>query len=443
MAIGATMVWEVRPTNGSNLNGGGYDSGVAGATTDYSQQNTAQESFTDLATADGTTTTVTSAAALFTSAMIGNVLHIESGTNWEPGFYVVTTFVSTSEITVDRSPTSAAGASGVGKVGGATKSFSGQTTQTLQANLVAGNKVWVKNEAWNESVALSVVTGTTTCTIEGYGSTRGDGTTEANRPLNDRNSAGAPIACNASGYILKYLSVTRSNGVGIAMSQSGVCVGCKSYSNASHGFSVATAPSEFIGCEANNNTGAGFSASTIAYQCHGCYSHDNTGAGYIVTTGTPTLRFCVSEANASYGLGSTTAPIRLTNCTVDGNTGAAIDGINMQPPNQTSSITNCIFSNNGRDGIRSSAASPGAWDAYNCFYGNGGTTATNYTVNSTSITTDPGFADRANGNFAVGTNMKALGFPGTFPGGLSIGYLDIGAVQRRELGGGLYRGGLM
>lgn len=35
-------------------------------------------------------------------------------------------------------------------------------------------------------------------------------------------------------------------------------------------------------------------------------------------------------------------------------------------------------------------------------------------------------------NYGIGTNLKALGTPGTFPGALSVGYMDIGAVQRQE-----------
>lgn len=38
------------------------------------------------------------------------------------------------------------------------------------------------------------------------------------------------------------------------------------------------------------------------------------------------------------------------------------------------------------------------------------------------------------GNFAIGTNLRRLGFPGTFPGALTIGYEDIGAADRKELG---------
>lgn len=39
-------------------------------------------------------------------------------------------------------------------------------------------------------------------------------------------------------------------------------------------------------------------------------------------------------------------------------------------------------------------------------------------------------------NFAVGTALKATGYPGVFPGGLTTGYLDIGAAQRQESTGG-------
>lgn len=39
-------------------------------------------------------------------------------------------------------------------------------------------------------------------------------------------------------------------------------------------------------------------------------------------------------------------------------------------------------------------------------------------------------------DFSVGTNLKALAYPGLFPGGYTQGYLDIGAVQRQETGGG-------
>ena len=39
-------------------------------------------------------------------------------------------------------------------------------------------------------------------------------------------------------------------------------------------------------------------------------------------------------------------------------------------------------------------------------------------------------------DYKVGTNMKAVGWPGTFPGGYTTNYLDIGAAQRVEPTGG-------
>lgn len=39
-------------------------------------------------------------------------------------------------------------------------------------------------------------------------------------------------------------------------------------------------------------------------------------------------------------------------------------------------------------------------------------------------------------NFSVGTNMKAVGYPGVFPGAQTTGYMDIGSVQRQESTGG-------
>jgi parallel beta-helix repeat protein len=74
---------------------------------------------------------------------------------------------------------------------------------------------------------------------------------------------------------------------------------------------------------------------------------------------------------------------------------------------------------------------------YNDYYNNT-SNMVNVSTGTNSIFLDPTFTDAPNGNFTVGTNMKAKGFPGAFPGGLSTGYLDIGAVQRIEpaAGGG-------
>lgn len=65
------------------------------------------------------------------------------------------------------------------------------------------------------------------------------------------------------------------------------------------------------------------------------------------------------------------------------------------------------------------------------------TTNPNDTLNldvnpGTSTATDKVYQITIGQNFAVGTTLKATGFPGIFPGGYTTGYVDIGAAQRQE-----------
>lgn len=52
----------------------------------------------------------------------------------------------------------------------------------------------------------------------------------------------------------------------------------------------------------------------------------------------------------------------------------------------------------------------------------------------TDATGDKVWQINTGNDFSIGTNLKALGYPGLFPGGLTTGYMDIGAVQRQEAG---------
>lgn len=64
----------------------------------------------------------------------------------------------------------------------------------------------------------------------------------------------------------------------------------------------------------------------------------------------------------------------------------------------------------------------------------------------TNTTADKVYQITLGYNFAVGTDLKAVGFPGVFQGGLTTGYMDIGAVQRMEGAGNpgstQFRGGV-
>lgn len=79
----------------------------------------------------------------------------------------------------------------------------------------------------------------------------------------------------------------------------------------------------------------------------------------------------------------------------------------------------------------------------NCFSvagSRGGSNLSNYTLTATDITGDPAFIDPDNGtaalrNFGLSDDSpcRATGFPGAFQGSTgTVGYLDMGAVQREE-----------
>jgi len=73
---------------------------------------------------------------------------------------------------------------------------------------------------------------------------------------------------------------------------------------------------------------------------------------------------------------------------------------------------------------------------YNCFY-KSSNNLSGLTVNGTETTSDPLLTDPANADFTLSSSSpcKATGFPGQFLGG-SLGYLDMGAVQRQESSSG-------
>jgi hypothetical protein len=70
---------------------------------------------------------------------------------------------------------------------------------------------------------------------------------------------------------------------------------------------------------------------------------------------------------------------------------------------------------------------------YNFYYGNSLTTSlvTEGPNSDETQTQNPGFVDAANGNFQIGSALRAKGYPGVFPGGLTTGYLAPGAVQQK------------
>ena len=444
MAIPATQVWEVRPTNGTANAGGGFDPSVASPGTDYSQQDAVQVAYTDLVIG-GTTTNLTSAGTPFTSAHVGNTIAITGGTGFTTGFYSIRS-VAAAVATMDRSVGTGGSTGGTGNLGGARSGYSVGTT-TLQSSLVAGNKVWIKNEAWNEAVALTIGGAAATPIIhEGYDTSRGDKPTGTGRPLNNRASAaGDGITISQLYNRFLYLRVTAAGDAGFSIQQSlNAFIYCRSYGNTGEGFEGTGAfTTHMFGCEIDTNSNYGATNWVPFGSCN--YWHDNTLGGFSKAGNGGTHIFSIFEANAGNGIdsGGGSSPMNIQNCVFDGNTGASTDGVNgTNVP--TSHWINNIFSNNGRRGVTVTDGDS-IYSDYNCYYNNttaaispasGAAGAPNQPGTNDQVAVDPQFTNRGAGDFSIGTNLKALGFPGVFPGALSTGYMDIGAVQRQEAGGG-------
>lgn len=166
--ISSTTNWDVR-TTGNDANGGGYDPNVASPGTDFSQQNAAQVTYTDLIIG-ATTTQLTSAAHAFDSTFPGNVLHITGGTGCTTGWYEM---LSESGViaTMDRSVGTATSTC-TGQIGGALATIGQAKTNAQDANII-----FVKTGTYTITSTIDLTSGHPIVKIQGFNSTHTDGGT--------------------------------------------------------------------------------------------------------------------------------------------------------------------------------------------------------------------------------------------------------------------------
>lgn len=176
----------------------------------------------------------------------------------------------------------------------------------------------------------------------------------------------------------------------------------------------------------------------------GCYFHDSSVAGHGVTVPNSSA----SAMIIAYSIFDTlnvgifvdgSAKVQIINCSIYGCSGS---GILQNSTTASILIANCILMNNGDTASEYNVeAVSGANDVLvmhfnNIFYqGGAGGNLLNITANATELTTNPLFSDAPNGDFSIisASPAKGTGAPGEFPGSLSIGYPDMGAVQRQEV----------
>ena len=438
-ALAATIVWEVR-TAGATTNGGGFKTGATG--TDWSQQDAAQYSVTDAVTAG--TTTITSATANFGTDVVGNVLYIQGGTgSITADWYEITSRTNSTTIVVDRSTGLSVGTGATLNIGGAISTHTAVATE-----VVAGNDVHVKSGTYAETLTLSVSGGNgTPIRWFGYNATRGDNPTGTDRPFIDGSGlTNCLVIGTVGGNVFRNLRFANATANNVTISSgSANFIDCKS-SAAGAGAGWLFSGTGYLAltqCESASNTGIGVSnTGSGELRLAGCYIHDNTSNGVNSSSATTntTITDSVIDTNAATGFTTAgTVTFTLLRNTVYGQSGASSDGFAFTAASMRSTqLLGNIFASNGRYGVnRTGATVLSVISEYNCYNGNVTAATNNVTTGTTDVTTDPGFTDGPNGNFAVGANPKGIGFmSGAFPGGLSTGYSDIGAVQRQEAAGG-------
>ena len=407
MALANTTVWEMR-ANGDATNGGGFYDRDPGTSVDYSQQDAAELSLTDLACV-AASTTLTSATGGFTAAMAGNIVYIASGTNALVGWYEITAYSDTNTVTIDRTCASGGDMSAAsGKVGGA-YAFGGSNEDSYIENCwCAGvaSVVWIANDGTHtlsQTVSLPFISNKGV-SVYGYNTSRGDDPTGDNRPLLAMQTyswtanylsmymSGVRITGSAN-YLLSFMLTTSilynckitHTGLHSAVASTAFLLNCHIISSSNHAWYGAINACGFVsGClieqtsrlassiglrEVEGITGCivrGFTTGVRGKQnggsvIEGCVLYDNTNSVLVATNYSIIIRNSISHTGTNFLTGESNAGAK-----------AVVD--------------HCCVYNITND------------EAANF-------TGTQYAINK--VTSDPGLTEPANGDFSISTSSPA------------------------------------
>lgn len=401
MALSTLTVWEIR-TGGATTNGGGFTSGG----TDYSQQDAAQLSLTDLAAVTAGVV-LTSATGGFTAAMVGNIIQITAGTNFTVGFYEIVGHTDTNTVDLDRDPTNGSNASaGTGAVGGALTIGADAQWEAIAAG---ADIVYIGPGTHTPTGAIDVeADGTFGAPIRviGYNASRGDTPTGGSEPL----IAAAANAFNFDNYWrFENIRVTSTNATGFQGDVGCVWMNC-TCDNTSGVAGRAGIASRFghtsvSNCGASSTNGLAFRSGGQS-RFHACYAHDSV-EGFLMPAFADdhTFEQCISDTCATGfdASGGSINNVEILGCTIYNST----TGITLAAAEFV--ILNCAL-DTYTTGIAASAASASNLVAY-CNFVGGGTDVTNVTKGPGCTTNASGFTNAAGGDFSLtgGSALRGAG----------------------------------
>lgn len=456
MALSALTVWEVRTAGSDTLCGGGFVAGASG--TDYSQQNAAQYTGTDLVIDAATNTKVTSATHNFVAADVGNIMQITAGTGFTTGFFQIVS-VAANAATLDRSAGTLSSTGGTFAVGGALA-----TPGKATGASVTGNDIWIKSGTYTiSSGTADVANGRLNNkggTIGNAGKIRGYNTARwttvptttdlANKPLLQASGITNVVICDSTaGNFGSYecieadgASLTTMTGFGNSGGGTIRFQWCKASNCPGNGFGLSTNAQAFE-IETTACGAGGLRAAISAAGCAvvGFYCHADAGFS-LLSTGTA----CFFDRGIVSGcLDASVGGIRVNiqktviqNVTVYG---GAESGIDLNAGNCV--VRNVVSYGNATYGFKAGSSDDSSL-FQNCAGGSNTSGSANANVpnfaNYVALTGNP-FTSAGTGDFSLnntagaGAACRAAGIPGAFPGGLTTGYLDIGAAQHADAGG--------
>ena len=427
MALSAATEWEVR-TTGDNSNGGGFNTASSG--TDYSQQDAAQVTYTDLVIG-GTNTQLTSAANPFTSAHIGNIVNITGGTGFTAGRYEVVS-VAASVATMDRAVGTASSTGGAGKLGGALLTISAGLSAAAgnTASSTQDAKVYVKAGTYTVAAAIAVVPGNVRIAIIGYSSVRGD---RGTRPLITTATNSTILFTVNTSFNVRFTNLhltntaaTRAIGIAsVAGNYPSVILDNCILDGFTYGIkgdnSGNTATTAYLFKTEIKNCTAGGVLIWWNLTISGCYIHDNVGDG-LIKTSSQNQWLSVTDsiiAHNTRGIVATSGIVHIEvyRCTIAGNTS---HGIALLGGDAVFLKNNIIYGNGGY-GVSGGVAGDGH-DKYvpsfaNAYGANasGNRSALPAGIGDVALTENP-FMDSGAGNYSLnnaaggGALCKGAGF---------------------------------
>lgn len=438
MAIAAATVWEVRGQTGADTNGGAFVAGATGS--DFSQQGAKNTVGNNISTTDAVaaaTTTLTSATASFTAAIVGNIIYLSGGTGaLAAAWYQVATFTNATTVVLDRAPGVSTGVTM--NIGGALASVNQVMTNIIAANkaFVRADGTYVMTAGAASAVGTASSASTPSTTLQGYSTVRGD-SGRATLQLST-NTGLTALAMTGSFFTIQNMiidgnSLGTSSGITFSTS-AGAVINTTVKNCTTRGIGFTAGGAVILQCEVTGCSSAATGAITNGNAgglFHQNYIHDNACPGISSGAGNDLISENIIANNtgaSSDGYVSTSGGANAIHNTIYGN---GRHGINFTSNSGFEKIFYAnILSNNGGFGINfSTTAGTRASLLYdgNAFFNN--TSGTTQNMNDTTVNKQNGV-----GPYVYAFNLTASSSPFVNAAGADW------RLNQNGTGGGLFRG---